>query len=437
MADRTHSALTHAAYALPALPLAALYLPLFSYLTPFYTAERGIDVAALGAAWIAIRLFDAVSDPAMGWLSDRTSTRWGRRRVWLAASVPLIVVATWFAFVPPEDAGLGYAAFWLFLLTLGWTMAQTPYVAWGAELERSYEGRTAVTSWREGIVLVGTVAATLLYFGTGEGADGLRTVALFVAVALPLTVLAAVWQAGEPSRAPEVRLTFRAGWDALKANAPFRRLLGAWFLNGAANGIPVTLFLFYVEHRLAAPEATGPLLLIYFVAAIAGVPFWNRLAGRHSKHRVWAWAMLYACAIFAAALFLGEGDVWAFGVVCVLTGLALGADLSLPPSIQADVVELDEARTGAARAGLFFAIWQVATKAALALSSGLALIALGASGFDATLSRNDPTALTTLAILYAGAPILLKLAAIALMWGFPLDRAALDDLRKGAPHPLS
>jgi len=96
------------AYALPALPLAALYLPLFSYVTPFYANERGVDIAALGAAWIAIRMFDAVSDPLAGWLSDRTVRVIGRRG-WVILAVPLILVATWQAFVPPEDAGLPHA----------------------------------------------------------------------------------------------------------------------------------------------------------------------------------------------------------------------------------------------------------------------------------------------------------------------------------------
>jgi Na+/melibiose symporter-like transporter len=172
----------------------------------------------------------------------------------------------------------------------------------------------------------------------------------------------------------------------------------------------------------------GVMFLLYFGAAILGVPFWTWAARRWSKHRAWCAAMIYACAIFAGALLLSEGDHVAFGVISVLTGLAFGADLSLPPSIQADVVELDTKRTGAERAGLFFAIWQVATKAALAISSGLALILLGAVGFEAG-SENSDTALWTLSLLYAGVPIVLKLGAVAMMWRFPLDRAALENVR--------
>jgi len=416
-----------AAYALPAFALAALYLPLFTYVTPFYAQERGVDLAAIGTAWILIRLFDAVSDPAMGWLSDRTPARWGRRRVWLVAAVPLIVLATWQAFVPPEDAGLAHAVLWLFLLTLGWTMAQTPYSAWGAELAPDYQGRTRVTAWREGLVLVGTLGATFAYVGGGGGAAGLQAVAIMVAVALPLAVLVALLVVPDREVQSKRRLSIREGWQAMRANAPFQRLLSAWFVNGLANGVPVTLFLFFTGDRLGLDqEMSGLMFILYFGAAIAGIPFWTWAARRLGKHRAWCVAMLYACAIFSAALFLGEGDLIPFAIISVLTGLAFGADLALPPAIQADVVEIDTRATGAARAGLFFAIWQVATKAAVAFSSGVALIVLDGAGFVSE-AENSASALWTLTVLYAGAPIVLKLIAVALMWRFPLDRSALED----------
>ncbi|MEM6487548.1 MAG: MFS transporter [Pseudomonadota bacterium] len=420
------------AYAAPALLLAALYLPLFTYVTPFYAEERGVSLAALGVAWIVIRLFDAVSDPAIGWLSDRTPGRLGRRRTWLLISVPVIVLGVWQAFVPPEDAGLTHAIVWLFVLTVGWSMAQTPYAAWGAEVAPDYRARTTVTAWREALVLVGTVASTLLYVAGGQGGDGLAWIAIAVAVGLPLAVLLAFWRVPDPQVPPGAAapagLGWREGLAALGANAPFRRLIGAWFVNGAANALPASLFLFFVEHRLeASDDEAGLLFLLYFLAAVLGVPFWNWAARRGAKHRVWGAAMVYACAIFGAALFLGPGDVAAFAVITVLTGLAFGADLALPPAIQADVVAADTAETGARRAGIFFALWQVATKSALALASGAAYLTLDAAGFQAT-GDNDATALLALALLYAGAPIVLKLVAVWMMWGFDLDAQRLRAL---------
>ena len=223
-------ALTLAAYAVPAFALAVLYLPLFSYVTPFYVAERGVDVAALGLAWIAIRMFDAVSDPLMGWVSDRTPARLGRRRLWLALSVPVILIATWQAFVPPEGAGLSHAVFWLFMVTLGWTMAQTPYAAWGAELGPNYNERTRVTAWRESVVLIGTLAATVLYFQAGEGGAGLRALALCVVVALPVGVLLTVLLVPDRKPTTSARLDFRTGLEALRSNRPFPPIAGGMVL---------------------------------------------------------------------------------------------------------------------------------------------------------------------------------------------------------------
>ena len=420
------------AYALPAFALAALYLPLYTYLTPFYATERGVDLAAIGVALIAIRIFDAVTDPALGWLSDRTPGRIGRRRIWLVASVPIIALGVWQAFVPPQDAGLWHMVVWLGVITIGWTMAQTPYAAWGAEIAPTYDQRTRVTGWREAVVLFGTVGVTLTYVFGGAGGDGLAAVAVLVIVTLPLGVGVAAGFVPDPpvtekdaTVAPQTSPGLRRVGSIL-SNRSFRWLLGAWILNGLANGLPVTLFEFFSRDRLGMDAETfGLFVLLYFAAAVAGIPFWLWAARRFSKHRTWAVAMVYASAVFAGALALGTGDVAYFAIITLLTGLAFGADLALPPSMQADVISEDTRLTGQARAGIYFALWQVATKASIALSSGLALIALDASGFIAQ-SENTASALWTLTVLYAGVPIALKLAAAAMMWHFRLDRSAVD-----------
>ena len=139
--------------------------------------------------------------------------------------------------------------------------------------------------------------------------------------------------------------------------------------------------------------------------------------------------MIGACVFFSAAVFLGTGDVPAFAVVCVGTGLALGADLMLPPAIQADVIDVDTAETGEQRAGFYFAVWGFATKLALAAAVGVAFPLLAAAGFSPGAGAASKSGLSTLAFLYAGLPVILKLCAIALMWSFPLDRAAHAEVR--------
>lgn len=419
-----------AAYAAPAAPLGMLYFPVYVYLPPFYAAQ-GADLQTLGLILLAVRLLDAVTDPAMGILSDRVPLFGQRRRPWLGIACLPILLSAWMLFLPPEGAGAGHFALWLGALTLAWTMALTPYFAWGAEIATGYAARARTAAWRESAGLIGAVLAAGLYAAAGEdAAAGLALVFLALALLLVPATIWAVRGAPEPKDWSRTRLPLRGAWRAILGNAPFRRLLPAYLINGLANGMPAALFLFYTEHVIGAPALAGPLLALYFLAAVVGAPFWSWACTRAPKNRVWAWAMLYACGIFLFALTLGRGDETLFALIAGLSGLALGADLAIPSAIQADAVDADAAEHGEQRTGLYFAIWSVATKAALALSGAGALWALGAAGFSAAPgASNDPEALRALALLYAGAPVALKLVAVAMMWSFPLDRGAQEALR--------
>lgn len=417
------------AYALPAIPLAALSLPFYVMVPEFYAREIGLPIATVGYVLLIVRLLDAVSDPVAGWAADRFRPGFGRRRLWMALSAPLVAISAWFVLAPPQQAGAGYLLLWASLLSLAWTAAQVPYGAWGAELSRSYGGRTRVAAFRESGTVIGTLLALLipavLQLQGGGSRDGLLALALLIGLGLPLFAWVAVASTPEPRERSRVPLDFRRGLTALTGNRPFRRLLAAFFINSFANGLPATLFLFFVAERLGQRDAAGPLLVLYFLCGVLGVPFWLWLAGRSSKHRAWSWGMLLAVLCFGFAVLLGESDVIAFGLICILTGLALGADVVLPASIQADVIDIDTAATGNERAGLYLGLWALATKLAFAGAVGLAFPLLSAAGFDPAAGVRTESGLLMLGLLYAGLPVLLKLVAIALVWNFPFDRAAL------------
>lgn len=415
-----------AAYAGPALPLAALTLPLYVILPTFYAESIGLPLAQVGLILLAVRLIDALSDPVVGVLSDRFHPPLGRRRGWfLAASLPA-AVAAYMILTPPEGASGLYLLGWGIALSLGYTACVIPYTAWGADLVSDYHGRSRIAGAREGMVLVGTVLAVSVP-GIAEalGAKGqalsLHILALFVAVALPVLTLAAVWRLPEPADTGRPPPALRAGLAHVRANRPFLRLLAAFVLNGFANGLPATLFLFFVARVLEAPQMQGPFLFLYFLCGVAGVPLWLAVSRRFGKHRTWSVAMLGACAIFITVPLLGPGDLWGFAAICVLTGLALGADLALPSSIQADVIDVDTVSSGARRSGLYFALWGLATKLSLALAVGLAFPVLELAGFRTDATGGGTAGLGMLVALYAIVPVGLKLAAIALMWRFPLD----------------
>jgi Na+/melibiose symporter-like transporter len=428
-------------YALPALPVAALTFPFYVMAPEFYTASVGLPIATVGFVLLLVRIIDAVTDPLAGAVADWTRPAFGRRRAWMLAAAPLVAIAAWFVLRPPEGAGAGYLFAWATALSLAWTALAVPYQAWGAELSRSYEGRTRVAAFRESLTVVGTLLALVLpaviQSQGGSSRDGLAALAWFIALGVPLAAVVAVTLTPEPVERVRVKSDSRAGLGHLAANRPFRRLLAAFFVNSLANGLPATLFLFFVADRLGAKDQAGPLLVLYFLCGVAGVPFWLWLARRTSKHRAWALGMLMACAAFAVAPFLGPGQVALFAAVCVLTGLALGADVVLPAAVQGDVIDVDTAASGQERAGLYLGLWALATKLAFAGAVGLAFPLLGAAGYDPGAGLRTDGGLAMLAFLYAGLPVLLKLVAIALVWRFPLSRediaavAAAIAARKG------
>jgi GPH family glycoside/pentoside/hexuronide:cation symporter len=420
------------AYAGPAIPLAALTLPLYIIVPTFYSETLGVPLAAVGAALLLVRIVDALSDPVIGWLSDRTRTRFGRRRTLFLASLPLTAAAGLMLFSPPAGAGAGYLALWGVVLSIGYTATLIAYAAWGAELAADYHERSRVAAFREAFTLGGSIIAIAVPFAIGfdqvDGAHGLAVLGIVVALSLIGLGALATALVPEPVEHTVATAGLRAGLSQMVANRPFVRLIAAFLVNGLANAIPATLFLYFVSERLAAPEMRGPLLLLYFAAGVAGAPLALWAAGRIGKHRAWCWAMLVTCAVFAVAPLLGEGDGAAFAFISVLTGLALGFDLVLPASIQADVVDVDTAAFGIQRTGFYFAAWSLATKLALALAVGVAFPLLAVFGFSPA-GENGPGALTALAVLYAWVPVVLKLGAIALMWNFPLDSAEQQRLR--------
>lgn len=432
------SAATLAAYGAPALPLAALTLPVYIFLPTFYAEGLGLGLSAVGLALLLARFWDVVTDPLVGHLSDRLPTRFGRRRPWIVAGTPLVLLAIFMLFLPPLAVSPAYLLGWSLVLYLGWTVMILPLSAWGAELSPDYHERSRVVAWREGFVVVGTLAALGLpvALGLGDASDpggALALIAWMVALLLPLTVALALWRVPEPAAArPHPPLGLRAGWRLLAGNRPFRRLILAYLLNGIANGLPATLFLLFVSHRLAAPESAGLLLFAYFLAGVAAIPLWLALARRWGKHVVWCGAMVWASAIFLTVPLLGPGDVGWFLAICLATGASLGADLVLPASMQADVIDRDTlANGGRRRTGLFFALWGMTTKLALALAVGLAFPALDLFGFRPDLGPggNEAGALFALAALYALVPVGFKLAAIALMAGYPIGRADQERTR--------
>ncbi|MDP2239559.1 MAG: MFS transporter [Burkholderiales bacterium] len=414
-----------AAYAAFALPLAMAALPVYVHAPKFY-AELGLNLTLIGALLLAVRTLDALIDPLLGFVADRVS-----RRLVMALATPLIALGMVLLFNPPAGAGMlaGWFAGALILVYLGLSAATISYFAAGSALSRDYHERTLITAVRGMASLTGVLAAAALpeYLAALFGREtGLSWFSIgFVPLLVVAAVATLVWTPA-PAVSPVMR---RARFELRSvlqpfANARYRRLAAVFLVNGIAAAIPATLILFFVADIIQAVEYTGLFLVVYFLSGAAGMPLWVRWSRVIGKTRTWAIAMALSVVAFVWAFALGAGDVVAFAVVCALSGLAFGADLALPASLLADVIDRDERAGGGRPDGAYFGMWHLLEKLALAIAAGTALPLLDALGYQPGATGGA----TALAATYALLPCAIKLAAAWLLW-----RSALEPQRGVAP----
>ena len=410
----------HFLYGLPAVALAIPTLPAHVLVPTYYAQSLGLGLAATGTVIFVARVIDVLADPVVGFASDRV----GRRKPFVAAGAIIAAIALYAVFSPPPSPGPFYLGFWYALLYIGWSLVMVAYTAWGAELSTDYAERSRITSWREGAGLVGisiaaSLPALLQQSGWQQGAAMEMTALVAILLGAPALFLALRF-VPEGRRRPQI---VGRWYLAVADNPPFRRLLAAWFINGIANGLPAGLFPLFITLRLGADAPQmGLVLLIYFAAALVSLPCWLWLLRRIDKHRLWSLAMAGAILAFLAVPLLPYGAVAAFAAICVVTGFALGADLALPPAIQADVVDFDRWRHGTERAGLYFALSNMSAKLSGALALGVAFPLLAFWGLDIDAEASAAGDTLALAVIYAWVPCVFKAIAVAMMWNFPLDR---------------
>ena len=398
-------------YALFGAMLAMAGLPIYIHAPKFYADQYGVSLAAMGAVLFVLRLIDVGQDPALGWLSRRLR---GHRRgaVAVAGMVMALAMIGLFAVSPPV-APILWFAITLALLFSAFSFLTISFYAQGvAKAKRlSGDGHVRLAGWRETGALVGvSVAAVapvlLLEVTTTPFAifAGLFAVLALVAV----MAMRGEWQGGGAS--PE------GGFREILSDPPARRLLLVACLNATPVAVTSTLFLFFVEARLEALGWEGPLLLLFFLAAAVAAPLWSRIAAKVGAKPALMFGMVLSIVSFAGAALLGAGDVAAFTVICIFSGAALGADMTLLPALfAARAAEVSpEAAEG-------FGLWSFVSKVALAFAAVVLLPALDWAGFVAGASEQTEGALLALTLSYAVLPCCLKLGALLLLVATPIE----------------
>ncbi len=392
-------------YGLLGLPLAFVALPLYVVVPHHYASTYGVPLALLGGVLLAARLLDAFIDPLIGRGVDRLFAR-SARTVLAAGAVAALLLALGFAllmFPPVQGVNplLAWAAATLALTYLAFSTLTVAHQSWGAMLGGDETQRARIVAWREGLGVAGVLVASVAPATLGLSA----TTGLFA------VLLAAGWllwaRSVAPAPASGLAPLQEDLWLPLRRPA-FRGLLAVFMVNGIASAVPATLVLFFVQDRLQAPRSWEPAFLgLYFLCAALSIPLWLGAVRRFGLARSWFAGMALAIAAFMWTASLGEGDAAAFLVVCAASGLALGADLTVPGALLAGQIE--QAGDRGRHEGAYFGWWNFATKLNLALAAGLALPMLGLAGYAP--GTRETQALSALSFAYGILPCVLKLMA--------------------------
>lgn len=418
------------AYALPAMPLAALYSPITVYLPPFYGTEMGLGLGVVGTIFLLARFWDLLTDPVLGVITDRVPSRWGRRRHWIVLSVPMLVLSVAMVFLPRQVMGSGvsatYLLLWLMFLYIWYTIATLSQYSWAAELTEQYDERSRILGWREffhlfGMLMVlGLPAAAEILTGSTLLGDKVAVMGIFFLVMMPLTVAIAVSSVPEYRRSDVHQPSIREGWRLLVASGPMRRILLTDLMVGIPGGVMGSLYVFFASDVVDAGRWLTVILLGFFGAGLVGVPLMVRMSYRMQKHNAIIVCKLVMIVVTASFLFLQPGDVIAFAALIATAGFIFNGLHVMLRSITADIVDRDLLQTGAVRTGLFYALLTMTSKVgyALALLTYPLLDWLGYKGS----AGSSAGSIDALRLIFVLVPIAALVLGIALMWRFPFGR---------------
>jgi Na+/melibiose symporter-like transporter len=417
--------------------MAAMGMPIAVYLPQFYAEGMGLDLITVGMVFTVARVWDVVTDPLMGLAIDRFETRWGRRKHWIALSIPILMLSVWMVFMPdPESVSGLYLGFWMIMLYVGYTMLAIAHQSWGAELAVGYDDRSRLFGWRE-IFIIGGMTAVLAIpagvelLGSGEHALKVASMGWFCLLLFPLTLLPTLLFVPDKRGAAPMGMDWREAIRVVVANSTLWRLLAADLGAGLGTAVSGALYIFMATYVMELPEHASIALLFYFLASFVAMPFWLRLAYRVGKDAALKIALGYGAAMNVLMIPLAEPGnavvLWSF---TIMYGFAFGAAPTLLRSMMADVTDADELLTGQKRAGLFFALLTTTNKLGAAGAVGVSFTILEVVFRFVPGPGNSAHAIDGLLLTYTlGTAFGLLVGFVALL-GYPLSRQKHEEIRE-------
>ena len=425
-----------AGFAFPAMPLAGFLQSKYILLMPLYAITMGLDAKAIAGIFFTTKMFDVVTDPVFGIVSDKYVTPWGRRRPWLVVGTLILMLAIYMLFIPSGKVGSGYLFGWLVVVYVGWTLTTVSHTAWALELSSDYDQRTDITGWLQVSAMIGMMSVALTpaimeQFGSPTHAEKVAAVGWMLIILLPVAVFVCLRSLPEPSAPPPARIGFRRALAIVAGNWALLRLLAANAAITAAYAVVQSLFVFFVTYTLLLGDRTGFTLFFLMVGGMVFIPVWVKLAQRFTKHATMQLAVLYGMFIPVLLLILPPGQLWLTAFAFLFVGAITSAHELLPRTMMADVCDYDQAESGTERMGLYYALLQLSSKLAAGLMASGIYMALSLLGFDPDAGgENSQAMIDNVRYLIVFTPIAAYVVVLLLMWKYPIDRNRQKELRR-------
>ena len=434
------------AYGSIAVPLCLAEIPIVVYLPAFYAKELSLSAGLVGVVFLLARLWDGLSDITVGWLSDRSTSRLGRRKPWVVAGAPFLMVSTWYLCNPPRDASLAYLAVWAGLFYTAFTAVKIPHLSWGTELATEYVQRSRVTSVREAFTMLGSLAFVSGPLILLKDDTDLRSVLFLVSLTTLITVPPATLALWAFVRDPQVTSTSESHllqkMTSLAKDKVLRRFLSGRLIFAVEEGVANSLLVLSFGVGLQLPDKFFWMIFILYVATLCTLPGTLSLARRVEKHRLLAGGIAIQAIVYGIVLTIPHVDFVFAGVLWIVLGAANTAMLSLPTSILADIIDYGEVSTGERLSGAYVAVDNLTYKVGMALGVGIAFGLLELVHFVPGAVLHDSTDIHNIKLIGFGVPCLLSGLAVIPYLAHPITRAVQKGLRqqiearRNAPEPV-
>ena len=414
----------------------------------FLTNVVGVNPALAGTVVLVGKLWDSINDPLIGMISDRMDTRWGRRRPFLLfGAIPFALTFILLFLIPPTDnanwLALYYAIVYLLFDTM-YTIVNVPYTALTPELTSDYDERSDLAGWRISVSILAALVTgaffTLLaedvfgrWFGLQTG-YALTAVIWSFSLAIPLLFLAKHIE--EPDRPPnnEPMRPLQTFKDVFN-NRPFRYAAAIYLLSFTATDVMLVVFIRYlVDYVRVSPGFDNFIIALFLAIAFISMPLVVKMMHLMGKRKTYIMSMILFIIALGLMATVRPGEQNRLIGVAILVGIGYGAANAVPWAMVADVVEVDELRTGKRREGVYAGHLVFFRKMASAFAIFLVGQLLALSGFVTSTAggayvEQPESALLTIRLLTTAVPALFFIIAIVIASKYPLTRERYNDIR--------